>query len=289
VSPGHPRGTPSDATYVKFANVICDAGKPYALKGACTVWRGTDEKVPERATRQPSTLRLLPLGLDTNHGYGKTPVPNSEASKKRAALEKRLSDIKQWAPAARERSSKASLRYTRLWKETKAKGEERYRVLDEQLQKLQAQGVSPFQWKAERDRLQAEAEREMQELWASVSRVLETSNKAFAKWERYCREQGDLLRALEDLAAQERMMYELDNRKDQMMTICKLALANLAMWTRDPVFSCFLRTCNLGALSPFLPTPWNDHFFSAGGICPPASVSRPTIQPRSLAAVSTGQ
>src|SRR5438552_3243256 len=105
---------------------------------------------------------LLPLGLDTNHGYGKTPVPNSEVSKKRAALEKRLSDIKQWAPAARERSSKASLRHRRLWKETKARGEERYLVLDEQLQKLQAQGATPGEWKAERNRLQAEAEREMQ-------------------------------------------------------------------------------------------------------------------------------
>ena len=139
---------------------------------------------------------LLPLGLDTNHGYGKTPVPNSEVSKKRVALEKRLSDIKQWAPAARERASKASLRYARLRKETKAKGEERYRLLDEQLQKFQVQGVSPGEWKAERNRLQAEAEREMQESWQRVSRVLETSNKEFAKWERYCREQGDLLRAL---------------------------------------------------------------------------------------------
>ncbi len=26
-------------------------------------------------------------------------------------------------------------------------------------------------------------------------------------------------------------MYELDNHKYQIMTICKLALANLAMWT----------------------------------------------------------
>jgi len=26
-------------------------------------------------------------------------------------------------------------------------------------------------------------------------------------------------------------MYELDHHKDQIMTICKLALANLAMWT----------------------------------------------------------
>lgn len=198
---------------------------------------------------------LLPLGLDTNHGYGKSPVPNSEASKKRATLEKRLSDIKQWAPTARERSSKASLRYTRLWKETKAKGEERYRVLDEQLQKLQAQGVSPSQWKAERNRLQAEAECEMQALWQRVSHVLETSNKEFAKWERYCREQGDLLRALEELAAQERTMYELDNRKDHIMTVCKLALANLTMWTRDQCFPASYAHATWARLAPFFQLP----------------------------------
>jgi len=174
---------------------------------------------------------LLPLGLDTNHGYGKTPVINSEVSKKRAALEKRLHSIKQWAVSARERSHRASLRYTRLWKETKAKGEARYRVLDKQLQALEVPGISPGQWKVERNRLKAEAESEMAELWQRVYCVLDKSNKEHAKWERYSREQGDLLRALEDLDAQERTMYELDNRKDQIMTVCKLALANLAMWT----------------------------------------------------------
>jgi hypothetical protein len=198
---------------------------------------------------------LLPLGLDTNHGYGKTPVPNSEVSKKRATLEKRLNDIKHWAPAARERASKASLRYTRLHKETKAKGEKRYRILDEQLQQLQAQGVSPGEWKAERNRLQAEAEREMQESWQRVSQVLETSNKEFAKWERYCREQGDLLRALEDLAAQERTMYELDNRKDQVMTVFKLALANLVMWTRDQCFPASYAQATWARLAPFFQLP----------------------------------
>ena len=35
---------------------------------------------------------LVPLGLDTNHGYGKRPIVNSEVAKKRAALEKRLSN-----------------------------------------------------------------------------------------------------------------------------------------------------------------------------------------------------
>jgi hypothetical protein len=194
---------------------------------------------------------LLPLGLDVNHGYGKTLVPNSEISKKRAALQKRLSDIQRWAPAARERSSRASLRYTRLRKETKAQGEERYRALDEQLQKLQAQGVTPGQWKTERNTLQAEAEREMREVWERVSRVLETSNKEFAKWERYCREQGELLRALEDLAGPERTMYELDNRKDHIMTVCKLALANLTMWTRDQYFPASYAHATWARLAPF--------------------------------------
>jgi len=198
---------------------------------------------------------LLPLGLDVNHGYGKTLVPNSEIGKKRAALQKRLSDIQRWAPAARGRSSKASLRYTRLRKETKEKGEERYRTLDEQLQQLQAQGVSPGQWKTERNKLQAEAEREMRELWERVSRVLETSNKEFAKWERYCREQGVMLRALEDLTAQERAMYELDNRKDHIMTVCKLALANLTMWTRDQCFPAAYAHATWARLAPFFRLP----------------------------------
>ena len=147
------------------------------------------------------------------------------------------------------------MRYRRLWNETKAKGEERYRVLDEQLQQLQAQGATPGQWKTERNRLQAEAQREMQEVWERVSGVLETSNKEHAKWERYCREQGDLLRALEDLAAQERTMYELDNRKDHILTSCKLALANLAMWTRDQCFPASFAHATWARLAPFFQLP----------------------------------
>jgi hypothetical protein len=53
--------------------------------------------------------------------------------------------------------------------------------------------------------------------------------KESEKQKRYAREQCDILGALEDLAATERTMYELDNRKDHVMTICKLALANVVM------------------------------------------------------------
>ena len=51
--------------------------------------------------------------MDTNHGYGKTPVENSEVEKRRAALEKRLANVVRWADAARKRSQNASKLYTK--------------------------------------------------------------------------------------------------------------------------------------------------------------------------------
>ncbi len=67
-------------------------------------------------------------------------------------------------------------------------------------------------------------------------RAHDTCNREYAKWERCCREQREILRELEDLKSGERQMYELDDRKDQVMTALKLALANLAMWVRDNYF-----------------------------------------------------
>ncbi len=58
----------------------------------------------------------------------------------------------------------------------------------------------------------------------------ETSRTAFATCERACSQQRTLLRELEDLKRKERVMYELEHAKDQVMTVLKLALANLAMW-----------------------------------------------------------
>jgi hypothetical protein len=84
--------------------------------------------------------------------------------------------------------------------------------------------------------LKAEADAELESLWQRVYRVREKSHQESTKHERYCREQRELLRALEDLATSERVMHELDNRKDQIMAICKVALANLVMWVRDRFF-----------------------------------------------------
>ena len=92
-------------------------------------------------------------------------------------------------------------------------------------------------------------------MWQRVYRVREKSHQESSKHERYCREQRELLRALEDLAAKERVMHELDNRKDQIMTVCKLALTNLAMWVRDRFFPSTYAHATWQRLLPFFRLP----------------------------------
>src|SRR5712692_5632081 len=43
----------------------------------------------------------------------------------------------------------------------------------------------------------------------------------------------------------------LPNRKDQVMTICKLALTNLVMWTRDQYFPASYAQATWERLAPF--------------------------------------
>jgi len=198
---------------------------------------------------------LLALGLDINHGFAKMPVENSEVTKKREALEKRYANVQRFGEAARGRSHQASVLATKLWKQTKEHGEALYRTLNDRLQTLEAQGVSEGTYRVERKRLKAEADAELEPLWQHVYRVQEKSHRESTKHERYCREQRDLLRTLEDLAASERVMHELDHRKDQIMTICKVALANLVMWVRDRFFPSTYAHATWQRLQPFFRLP----------------------------------
>ncbi len=101
----------------------------------------------------------------------------------------------------------------------------------------------------------ATADAEIEEYQQQQWKAYHTSNKEFAKCEKYCREQRELLRAIEDLARQERDMYELDNRKDQIMTVCKVALANLGMWVRDHYFPAEYTHATWHRLQPFFQLP----------------------------------
>jgi len=60
---------------------------------------------------------------------------------------------------------------------------------------------------------------------------------------------------LEDLNARAQQMYELNNDKDQVMTVCKVALANLVMWTRDQYFPSAYAHATWSRLAPFFDLP----------------------------------
>jgi hypothetical protein len=237
--------TPAPPTTAKLIPIVTTADTVDAVELAQTYTR--------RWPVQENIIRdfLLPLGLDTNHGYGKIPIVNSEVAKKRAALEKHLSNVQRWTAAAQVRCHRASVLYDRLWKQTKAYGDELYRKLNAHQDALATQGVDYSERRAQIKAEKAVIDAELEQRWQRVWRAYSKSSKESEKQERYAHEQCDLLRALEDLKTTERAMYELDNCKDQVMTICKLALTNVVMWTRDHYFPADYAHATWTRLAPF--------------------------------------
>jgi hypothetical protein len=97
---------------------------------------------------------LLALGLDTNHGYAKTAVDNSEVAKRRAALEQRLATLRRWTASARGRYQRATTLSDRLRNQAKARGETLYRILNERMFALEEQGMADHLVRRERKRAQ---------------------------------------------------------------------------------------------------------------------------------------
>ncbi len=75
--------------------------------------------------------------------------------------------------------------------------------------------------------------------------------KEWRKLEGPCQEQRKVLRQLEDLTARERRMYEVGNDRDQIMTVCKVAVTTLGMYVRDRWFPESYATATWGRLAPF--------------------------------------
>jgi hypothetical protein len=198
---------------------------------------------------------LLPLGLDINHGFAKTQVPNSEVTKQRTQLQERLTRLKKWTQGARKREAQARKRQERLGKQLKSRTDELYRELGVYQRALELQEVADHLLRREIRARKAVIEAELEQMRAKERQAYEQCHTEFRKQERYCKEQREVLRALEDLEAKERTMYELDNRKDQVMTVCKVAMANLAMWVRDHYFPASYAHATWPRLVPFFRLP----------------------------------
>jgi hypothetical protein len=241
--------TPAVATTAKLIPIVTTASHIDAVELAQTYihrWPAQENCIKDF---------LLPLGLDTNHGFSKTPVENSEVSKRRTALEKRLTNVQRWKDAAGQRSHQAGKRHERLRQQLNNRANALYRKLNHHQDELVTQGVADHLLRCEIKEHKAVIDAELEQMRAKMWRAYEQCNQEFRKQEQYCQEQRKLLRAREDLAVSERKMYELDHCKDQVMTVCKVALTNLVMWVRDRYFPATYVQATWHRLAPFFRLP----------------------------------
>src|SRR5260221_6031663 len=131
-----------------------------------------------------------------------------------------------------------------------------YRELNHRQDELVTQGVADHLLQREIKERKTVIDAELEQMRTRMWQAYEQCNQEFCKQERYCQKQRKLLRSLEDLKANERTMYELDQRKDQIMTVCKVALANLIMWVRDRYFPTTYVHATWQRLAAFFRVPW---------------------------------
>jgi len=197
---------------------------------------------------------LLPLGLDTNHGFAKTPVVNSEAEKKRETYQKHLETFGKWMESAQTKCHQMINSKEKLVKRIQ-RDDQQYHLLNVYQNALDK---NVFNYTNQYNKLQKkmnalsiQQEKGEMRLQKLSLQILDYQQKC----EHYVQKQCTLLQLLEDLARNERTMYALDNRKDQVMTVFKVALANLAMWTRDQYFPETYSTATWERLAPFFRLP----------------------------------
>jgi hypothetical protein len=193
---------------------------------------------------------LIPLNLDTNHGYAKEQVVNSELVKRQRVAERRVHRLEHLAQACRVRLVCLREQDCQLEEQVQAY-EQRRSELSFQVTYFeetgQTQERSYFPVKARH----LAADWEVRQRKMKLEKNAVRRQHALDKCEECCRALRQVLRHQDDLEAQARDMYELDHAKDQLMTLFKVGLANLGMWVRDTYFGESYQHCGWQRLLPF--------------------------------------
>ena len=89
---------------------------------------------------------------------------------------------------------------------------------------------------------------------ARVKAAVERIEKEQGKQQRYCEEQVKAKQALAELTQKmaDCPMYELDDRKDQLVSALRLCLGNALQWLRDTVFPNSYVNATYKTLAPFV-------------------------------------
>jgi|GEM_PF-299029 len=194
---------------------------------------------------------LLPVGLDTNHGYAKQVVGNSEVKNKQVKLEEQLGRLKERTEKTRVRMREASDLSSSYLKKARSQGEELQQASIHLQLELEKQKLSKREFNEQMAQQLAPLKVKYTRLETLYSHKHRLNNAEYRKLAAYCAKQSELLRDLEELKQREREMVELDDRKDQLMSVLKVALVNLVMWVRDRYFSAQYRHATWRHLLPF--------------------------------------
>jgi len=175
---------------------------------------------------------------------------NSELVKRRTVLEKRVAHLHRLAAESRKRlrqmreSDQVREQQVVIW-------EQRQQVLLAQVTALETidQSSEPGLLAIKAQQLEAEWEVHHRRVLLEATSV--GGKRELNHCEQSCRVLRLVLRQQEELRACEREMQELDNTKDQIMTLLKVGLANLGMWVRDHYFGESYQSCGWERLVPF--------------------------------------
>lgn len=189
---------------------------------------------------------LLPLGIDTNHGYAKIPVKNSELAKPHDTLTRRLTRLERWRCAALKRSQRASKQACLLQKQL-------HDLINHHEVYYNQQLTHDLQPPTIPDQLDLETYQQQQ--YQRIRTLMNKSDSDFNKANHYARQLCHTQRDLINLDQRTQPMFELDNLKDQLMSALKLALTNLAMWARQHLFPDSYNQATWNRLHPFFKLP----------------------------------
>jgi hypothetical protein len=235
---------PTAPTTPKLIPVITTGQGMEAVELAHTYFR--------RWNCQENAIRdwLIPLNLDINHGYAKEPVVNSELAKRQAVAGERVQRLEHLAQASRLRLAQLLAQAQNLEEQSRAYQQRRDELVVQVVQFEEAGRTEERDYFPVKAR-QLAADWEVRRRQAKLEKNAVHRQSQMDKCEEYCRELRQVLSRQEDLQAQARDMYELDHAKDQIMTLLKLALANLGMWVRDQYFGESYQHCGWQRLWPF--------------------------------------
>ena len=194
---------------------------------------------------------LLPLGVDTNHGFATHPVPNSTTLRKGAKLEQHLNRLQERTTKTRVRMQRAAELSDKYFKQHVVCFRQLEQVSVECQFELEAQGLTLYELKAQMEERLAPLRKKCKRLKELHNHHYTLNYDEHQKLAGQCAKQSRLLRQIEDLKSRQRSMVELDNRKDQIMSVLKVALANLGMWVRDHYFPASYANSTWTTLLPF--------------------------------------